>query len=469
MASRSPIENALTFPHTKIVPPTTEIPHTLSIFVVSCSLVVVCRSLVVRLLDIPFGPAWSISPPIQERSSPTRRCVLSLTAPPPLPQVILIRWTNALILSCVLTQVPSRLLAVLHLVVLSTVWLTLVLDKPESVATATLRRCLAFRLPVEIRITLPVLTLNAILTRGIFVGVGPTFCSRNCLSSPPLSVNRCLFRSIPTLIDARKPLVAANIPSNCAGTAAPWLTSPAEIFFIALTESESGAILTRTTLVVRDFVTSVLLSPLFRIVVFSVIYLLGPKPCEGLPFASWCILLNIVGIWAELFIRSITFRLVVATFVLESVRRIGLVACLTRLTASLLNPVCASATLTRPGLFPIAMTNGRPTFAAEEEDNIPPVPLVLLCMCRTVAVLPCRLICLACRNLDIRHLATCVLKLLLLRRPLFVAVSILTRPLLTLTIDMLNALLLRLHIRTPRGLLRLSLHVSVVDAGLPTT
>lgn len=67
----------------------------------------------------------------------------------------------------------------MHLLVLLTTCRILSLLRPEVFRIARSRLCLAAPLTVDIRKTLPVLTLKDINIRGILWGVGGTFTSPN--------------------------------------------------------------------------------------------------------------------------------------------------------------------------------------------------------------------------------------------------------------------------------------------------
>ncbi len=147
--------------------------------------------------------------------------LLNLLRAPP------IRNITRLVEPSVLILLPCPPLLVVNRLVLPIVPLTLLPDTPAEEATATPRLPFAFKLPVDMPMTLPVLTLKAILTRGTFSGVGVTLLSSNTLRDPPLPVNLSLFRKTPTLIVDRPLVVAEKTRSPPAGTAAPSLTTSA--------------------------------------------------------------------------------------------------------------------------------------------------------------------------------------------------------------------------------------------------
>lgn len=145
-----------------------------------------------------------------------------------------------------------------------------------------------------------------------------------------------------------------------------------------------------------------------------------------------------------------------------------------RLLARSLSPEWSTATIKRPGLSSLVATQGKPILASRVSDSLTPVPLVVLPRCRTVRELFPRPKLRLPPNLLMRQLTSVELKLLLFKKALLPAVSILNRRLLlmlvTLTTDMLKALLFKLQI-VMASLFRppLTLQVSVVVAGLPTT
>lgn len=105
---------------------------------------------------------------------------------PPLPMSPLAEQVKVLVRPWALVLLPCPPLLVLRVLVLPITWLTLLPGRLELLATATDRLPLAFPLPVDMRMTLPVLTLKAILTRGMLCGVGVTLASLKAFSGPPL-------------------------------------------------------------------------------------------------------------------------------------------------------------------------------------------------------------------------------------------------------------------------------------------
>lgn len=102
--------------------------------------------------------------------------------------------TPELVVPTPLTCLPLLPLPVLPVPVLLCTCRTLRLARFEEVLTWTPRLPFAFPLPVDMPRTLPVLTLNAILTRGMLCGVVGTLLKRKWLTDPPLWVSGCLFR-----------------------------------------------------------------------------------------------------------------------------------------------------------------------------------------------------------------------------------------------------------------------------------
>lgn len=262
----------------------------------------VLRLLFPRVLPRVVDPALSVDPLLV--SNPLL----------PLETSRLARQVSRLVLPPRLIVLSPPPLLLVNPLVLRIVPLTLLPSTPEEVATSTRRLPFALRLPVEIRMTLPVLTLKAILTRGILWCVGTTLLRRNTLRAPPLPVNRSLFRRIRILMEARPLVVAEKTRDPPAGTAAPSLTTMAPMLFTALTLSERGAILRRSSFPI------LLLRMLFRRVVFTVIYLLGPTFPNGPPLSNPLTVLRIVGTCAELLMSKTPLTLPTERLSLDTVR-----------------------------------------------------------------------------------------------------------------------------------------------------